>query len=107
MPRPGRGPSATPPPAAQQGAGAPPPALHVLLLALEPEDRDAAALVAAQAQIARAPAAPSVPPDEAIAIDSPVSASSESRFTSADASACSITRNASQPSAKLANDQPS
>ncbi len=36
-----------------------------------------------------------------------VSSSSESRFTSAAAPACSITRNASQPSAKLANDQAS
>ncbi len=46
-------------------------------------------------------------PVEPSAIDSLLSSSSDSRFTSAAAPACSITRKASQPSAKLANDQPS
>ena len=83
-----------------------PAPLHVVLVALEAHDRQAAALVAAQPQIGAAGALGALPVD-ASASDSRVSCSSERRATSGDASACSITRSASQPSSNERNDQPS
>ena len=82
------------------------PPLHVVLVALEADDRQAAALVAAHPQVGE-PGALGGAAAGASANDRRVSSSSESRATSGEASACSITRNASQPSANERNDQPS
>ena len=101
-PRPGRRPSDTPPPARSSAAVRAAPALHVLLVALEADDREAAALVAAHAQVAPPELLGACCRSRPSAIVRRVSSSSESRLTSAAAPACSITRNASQPSAKLA-----